>query len=582
MAVFCFAEFRVDPGLRRVDWRDRAVALTAKQFDLLVAFLERPGTPLTKQELQERVWPDIFVEENNLTQHVFQLRRALAAVAGDTVFIETLPKVGYQFVAAVTVEEDAPAAAMPADPAPPAVRAALPRRWVLSAVALILFAGTVGFGKRQWDFWMAEDERPAAAAKTVAVLPFGPELGGAFAAEVAAGLGRLDNIHIQVVQPLGFTPRADFTLTGVLEAGRVKAEMREGETVLWQQELAGDLATLRADLTAHAAATLQEKGGARRRSLFGRKGPANREAYAAYLEGVRALTSRDGNAVDAFQRALAADGAFAGAYAGLALHYMLIGFNQLEDPRVVWERAREYSRKALELEPENGEARMIQAYVAAYADQDEGRAEKLAREVLATDPGSINLQIFAGQLLGRVGRFTEAETLLRQAVQGDPTLLLARQVLAHHYYLSRQYDLAKREAWRVIRMTPRNPTGYGLLVLPAWATGEWRLASFIAGRAKQAGLNQPAVAMGLAYTFGRTGRTDEARAIVNRMDEMARMGHVSALQRAVAHLGLGEEDEAVRLMGDCLRAGCVNPSLFRLDPVFDPLRSHPGYAALTR
>jgi Flp pilus assembly protein TadD len=254
----------------------------------------------------------------------------------------------------------------------------------------------------------------------------------------------------------------------------------------------------------------------------------------------------------------------------------------LEDPRVVWERAREYSRKALELEPDNGEARMIQAYVAAYADQDEARAEKLAREVLATDPGSINLQIFAGQLLGRVGRFTEAETLLRQAVQGDPTLLLARQVLAHHYYLSRQFDLAKREAWRVIRMTPRNPTGYGLLVLPAWATGEWRLASIIAGRAKQAGLNQPAVAMGLAYTFGRTGRTDEARAIVNRMDEMARMGHVSSLQRAVAHLGLGEEDEAVRLMGDCLRAGCVNPSLFRLDPVFDPLRTHPGYAALTR
>ena len=120
------------------------------------------------------------------------------------------------------------------------------------------------------------------------------------------------------------------------------------------------------------------------------------------------------------------------------------------------------------------------------------------------------------------------------------------------------------------------------MVLPAWATGEWRLASLIAGRAKAAGLNQPMVSMGLAYTYGKTGRVDEARQIVKSMDELARMSHVSPMQRAVAHLGIGENDEAVRLLQECLASGCVNPSLPRIDPVFDPLRGHPGFVALIR
>jgi hypothetical protein len=50
----------------------------------------------------------------------------------------------------------------------------------------------------------------------------------------------------------------------------------------------------------------------------------------------------------------------------------------------------------------------------------------------------------------------------------------------------------------------------------------------------------------------------------------------------VAHLGIGENDEAVRLMAACLASGCVNPSLPRIDPVFDPLRGHPGFVALMR
>lgn len=580
MAVYRFAEFRTHPESRRLDWQDKPVSLTAKQFDLLIAFLERPGVPLTKQELQQRVWPDTFVEENNLTQHVFQLRKALTKCAGpEASFIETLPKVGYQFVAPVRIETDSSFVA----PHPPPQTATTPRwRWLAVAGLILLFAGTLGYGKRQWDFWMADDPAPSSAPLTVAVLPFDSPIGAAFASELAASLGRLDNIQIQAVHSSGPGTQADFTLSGKLVSDGASVELRRNGTLLWQHGLTGDLPTLQSEIAGLAAVTLQESGGALRRNLLSRKAPANNEAYAAYLEASELLNSRRGNPVDAFQRAILADPGFSGAYSGMALYYMLVGFNQAEEPRMVWERARQYARKAIELEPENGEAQMILAYVAAYAGQDEIEAERIARAAMQSDPGSVSIQLLAGQLLSRLGRFAEGEAILRKAIQSDPTLLLGRQILAHHFYLSRQFALSKREAWRIIRMAPKSGTGYGLLVPSMWATSDWRLATIIAGRAQAAGLNQPFISMGLAYTYGRTGRMEEARRIVKTMDEQARMSHVSFLQRAVAHVGIGNYDQAVQLLAACVRNGCVNPSLLRLDPVFDPLRGRPQFAALVR
>src|SRR5262249_47703761 len=143
MSVFHFGEFRARPASRRLDWREDPVSLTAKQFDLLLVFLENPGTPLSKQAIREKVWPDTFVEENNLTQVVFQLRKALAAVAGDEPYIETLPKIGYQFVAPVTlVIESAPAAGEILSLEPPDLSRPWNWRWFIAAAAVVMLAGT--------------------------------------------------------------------------------------------------------------------------------------------------------------------------------------------------------------------------------------------------------------------------------------------------------------------------------------------------------------------------------------------------------------------------------------------------------
>lgn len=573
--VYEFSGFRLDCGASRLEWQGEPVALTAKQFDLLVVLVERSGRPVDKQELRELVWADVHVEENNLTQHVFQLRKALGRVAGETALIETLPKVGYQFVAAVS------------RPAP--VAAPLPRRrvrwpWLVAAAALLLV--TVGYGRRQWDFWMTEDAPQANAWPTVAIHPLEGPAGSAVAAEVAAGLGRMDRVHVLVVQPMSGGD-GDYSLRGTIRDGKVAAEFRrqDGE-LIWQREWMAPLGEVTSELIGQAAVSLQELAGARRRGFTGRKPTASAEAYEHYLEGVQRLLSRRSldirPAIEAFQRSLRADPSFSSAYAGMALAHAWQGFNQAEAPGVVWPRARELAQKAMALDAENGEARLVLAMVLAYADQNEAEAERLVRQVMASDPGSVHLQILAGQLLSRFGRFGEAEGLLRGAIQADPAFGVTRQILAHHYYMSRQFDLAKREAWRIIRMNPRGGTGYGLLVPPLWMTGDWRTAAWIAGRAEAAGLNQPMVAMGLAYTYGRVGRVADAMRIIQAMDEQAKMLYVSPYQRAVAHMGVGQEEQAVNLLRECLAMGCINPSTPRFEPVFDPLRGRADFSALVR
>jgi eukaryotic-like serine/threonine-protein kinase len=92
-----FGPFRVDPEQRLLQRDQETVSLSPKAFDLLLVLIQHSGQVVLKDDLMKLLWPDTFVEESNLGQHVFQLRKALGDRSQDSTYIVTVPGRGYRF-----------------------------------------------------------------------------------------------------------------------------------------------------------------------------------------------------------------------------------------------------------------------------------------------------------------------------------------------------------------------------------------------------------------------------------------------------------------------------------------------------
>jgi pimeloyl-ACP methyl ester carboxylesterase len=102
--VYRFGPFRLEVAERRLSRGDVALPLRLKVFDTLRVLVENGGRLMTKDELLQAIWPDTAVEENNLNHNVSTLRKVLGDRATGQSFIETVPRVGYRFVAPVETE----------------------------------------------------------------------------------------------------------------------------------------------------------------------------------------------------------------------------------------------------------------------------------------------------------------------------------------------------------------------------------------------------------------------------------------------------------------------------------------------
>ena len=100
--LYEFGSYQLDAVERVLLRADQPVILPPKDLETLLVLVERAGHIVEKEELLEKVWPGVFVEEGNLARHIFNLRKVLGDTADGRKYIETIPKRGYRFVAPVT------------------------------------------------------------------------------------------------------------------------------------------------------------------------------------------------------------------------------------------------------------------------------------------------------------------------------------------------------------------------------------------------------------------------------------------------------------------------------------------------
>ena len=104
--IYKFGNFRLDANERLLFDGRETIALAPKVFDTLVLLVENAGRALGKDEMMDKIWADLFVDENNLAQNVSILRKALGERTGAAKYIETVSKRGYRFVAPVEIMTD--------------------------------------------------------------------------------------------------------------------------------------------------------------------------------------------------------------------------------------------------------------------------------------------------------------------------------------------------------------------------------------------------------------------------------------------------------------------------------------------
>ncbi len=100
-AVYDFGEFRLDTRERVLEAAGRPVPIAPKALEVLIVLVRNGGHIVEKEQLIREVWPDTFVEENNLAFNISVLRKLLGESSAAPRYIETVPKRGYRFIAEV-------------------------------------------------------------------------------------------------------------------------------------------------------------------------------------------------------------------------------------------------------------------------------------------------------------------------------------------------------------------------------------------------------------------------------------------------------------------------------------------------
>jgi DNA-binding winged helix-turn-helix (wHTH) protein/TolB-like protein len=348
--VYEIGEFRLDTVERSLECAGRPVSLAPKALDVLIILVENRGRIVEKDDLMRKVWPDTFVEDNNLAFNVSVLRKLFGESGTSPHYIETVPKRGYRFIAevreAVSEKTEPLAATAPLTQIIP--RGSRFRLFGGLALAVLLVATAL-------VLWRLV--APGVSPGSLAVLPF--RALDAASADDSLEVGLTDALITRLsrslsipVRPMAavlryrdrsanpLTPGRALGVDAVLEGTFQKHEGKIRTTVRLLRERDGkvlyagvfdegiaELFRLEDTLSTELAGALILKL-APSKSAPGKRGTRDPVAYAAYLKGRYYWNQRTREsihrAIDYFQEAITADPSDALAYAGLADAYLLL------------------------------------------------------------------------------------------------------------------------------------------------------------------------------------------------------------------------------------------------------------------
>lgn len=570
---------------------DVNVPLTPKSFATLLTLVENNGRIVEKEQLMKKVWPDTCVEEANLAQHIFILRKLLDGGDEGNRYIETIPKRGYRFIASVKEIHDKDAAARSLMPGGANVLAGQNPRIGERARSIAVLPFRIigpqaedeylGVGLADALITRLSNLRQLAVRPTSAVCKY---LGGA---QDPARVGQeldVDSVIEGTIQKLGRRLRVTVQLVSVPEGLSLWAEKFD--------ERFTDIFTLEDSISEQVMSALLLKLTDEERLHFARQQTHNHEAYKQYLKGRffwnKSRVFRNKHALEDlqqstehFKQAIGIDPHYALAYAGLSDSYISLSTAEVMPANDCLWLAKEAALKALEIDDTIAEAHCSLATVRELYDWDWHGAELEYKRAIQLNPGYLTAHHWYAKYLAKVGRHTEAIDAIAHALELDPLSFVIIIERARLHYFARQYEQAIEQSLDALDMDPSLNSAHAILALAYAGTGNYKEAIKHAKKMLQASGNNSEPMAFVAYVYGKSGQIKKALEVFEDWKRSAGSKFISPFYRAVICIGTGEQEQALSWLERAYEERACLLTYLSI-PIFDSLRTEPKFADILK
>jgi TolB-like protein/DNA-binding winged helix-turn-helix (wHTH) protein len=632
---FQFGVFHVDVSNGEVRKQGSKIKLQEKPFQLLVLLLEHAGRITTREELRQGLWSaDTFVDfDANLKTTLNKLRQVLGDSAENPIYIETIPRQGYQFLPPVVSLECEPRLtgdASTGDAQPPAISksADVPTDssgtstslrlagWqAISAVILALVLVVAGIYALRTK--SAPVLKPIQQRVLLLVLPFDNLSGDptqeyfsdGLTDEMITLLGRQYPNGLSVIartsamryratqKPLPQVARelggVDYVLEGsVRRSGNhvaINAQLfrTRDQASLWAETYesgVADVLTIQNNVAGQIARALvlevAPERGRQPRSV------PNPKIYDAYLMGLYEANQRSEpslrKSVEYFKTAIQGDASYSPPFAGLANSYLLLAGWLLMPPSEAYPKAKAAALHALELDETLAEAHTTLAEAEHEYEWKWADAEPEFRRAIELDPNSAIAHKSYAEFLMHGARTAEAIREMERARDLDPLSLIVNTLVGFAYSNARQYERAIEEYKKVIQLDPQFAPAHYFLGGALTNVKQYDEAIAHLQKAKDLSHGASLMSAGLARGYALAGRRDQAQQSLRELQLSGMHHYVSPYGVAQVYAALGDKSGALDMLDRAVNEHAFEVLFLRIDRSFDSLHKNPRFEELLK
>jgi TolB-like protein/DNA-binding winged helix-turn-helix (wHTH) protein/Tfp pilus assembly protein PilF len=616
-----FDNFELDTRAGELRKGGIKLRLQGQPLQVLATLMERAGDLVTREQLRAQLWPaDTFVDfDHSLHNAIARIRAVLGDCAEQPRYIETMPRRGYRFIAAVEVvgvsQPELDAKLDPphevARPSPPTTRHNLRLIVPIALSVLVVAACTLWYIR-----WSSHPAAVTLPLHSIAVLPLENLSGDPSQEYLVAGMTEELTTDLAKISSLRVTSRTsamrykgtkkalpqiarELNVDGIIEGSVVRSGNRVRVTAqllfgpadqhIWAETYDrdfGDVLRLQAEVAQTIAQQVQVQVSPQQQVRFRSAPQVQPDAYDDYLKGrfhwVNAFSHRDDLTIAKkyFEDSIRRDPHFADAYIGLADVYMYLGFFHQLSPENAYRPAVEALRKALEIDGNIAAAHDTLAVLSWRYEWNWPGAEREFANAIALDPTYPCAHEDYSLFLALNGHRSEALSEFAKGRELNPDIGALVTELGDYYQL-RDYARLVEAGERGVASNPTEwlvhyylGIGYQKTGKPLEAISEYKKAVALSGG------DQDATAA-LVQPYVDVGNRAEAENVASHLEQTSKTAFVPSYLLATIHAGLGNKSQAFRFLDRAFREHSLDVSWqMKADPRLDNLRSDPRFRNL--